>query len=216
MLPSAKTSLEKGGYSSKASAWILIALLLAGSLGIMLFSNIIHRFIPTDAIGCDHTHTTAEGGDEEQKAGDDHDHSANGHTHAHSHEHRDRKRQSQNGSAGISETTPLLKNTISSPEMDEVRPAVAAGQRTLMPLSSRMTRTVSNIVTGANKACEHVTTDSGKSKCFGFSDPCGADCFRKVNARGGARLPMLSVPTSQAQISASRMPQRSTTTSKAI
>lgn len=56
MLPSAKASLQKGGFPPKTAAWILIGCFLGGVIGIQAVSRLLHRFIPSHIVDCDHSH----------------------------------------------------------------------------------------------------------------------------------------------------------------
>jgi zinc transporter ZupT len=44
MLPSAKKSLQEGGYSPKAASWILIICFIGGVVGIQLISRVLHQY----------------------------------------------------------------------------------------------------------------------------------------------------------------------------
>lgn len=73
MLPSAKSSLIDGGFTPKHAAWTLIACFLGGVIGIQVISRIMHHFIPSHVVDCEHTH------EEPVKE--------NGHAHEDDHEH---------------------------------------------------------------------------------------------------------------------------------
>lgn len=50
-------------------------------------------------------------------------------------------------------------------------------------MQARLTTTISQIVKGKKDAC---TCDG---PCYGFSEPCGQECFKNINSRGGYRAP---------------------------
>lgn len=56
MLPTARHSLERGGFSASTASWLLIGLFLGGALGIQALSSIMHHFLPSHVVDCDHTH----------------------------------------------------------------------------------------------------------------------------------------------------------------
>src|SRR6266702_8263466 len=56
MLPSAKSSLQRGGFSCKAAAWTLIGCFLVGVIGIQVVSRVLHHYIPHSVVDCDHSH----------------------------------------------------------------------------------------------------------------------------------------------------------------
>ena len=76
MLPSSKNSLIDGGFSPKQASWILIICFLGGVFGIQFLSRIMHHFMPSHVVDCEHTH--------EDKAEMGHDHE-----HGHPHEHEE-------------------------------------------------------------------------------------------------------------------------------
>lgn len=48
-------------------------------------------------------------------------------------------------------------------------------------LQTRVTRKMTAFVSGEKEHCD------GDGPCKGYSNPCGAECFRNINARGGTR-----------------------------
>ena len=56
MLPQSKQYLQDGGYSPRAASYLLIGLFLAGVAGIRVLSAVLHHFIPSHVVDCDHTH----------------------------------------------------------------------------------------------------------------------------------------------------------------
>lgn len=77
MLPSAKSSLQNGGFSPKAAAWTLVGCFLGGVVGIQILSRVLHSYLPSHVVDCDHSH------DEEEAMEEAH------HGHAHSHHDHD-------------------------------------------------------------------------------------------------------------------------------
>lgn len=135
-------------------------------MGIRYFSRIIHRYIPSHVVDCDHTH-------DEQGLDSDDDDKHDNHHHASFHQ--------PNGTDP--EQTPLLSH--SDPGL---KPAV--GQRSLSTgeeapsgrptLRPRLTNRVTTFMRGAKSSC-----DEG-GPCYGYSDPCGDECV-KVASRSPTR-----------------------------
>ncbi|KAK5043252.1 Zinc transporter [Exophiala sideris] len=60
MLPQSKIYLKDAGYSGRVASYMLIGLFLAGVFGIRILSAVIHRFMPSHVVDCDHTHDDEE------------------------------------------------------------------------------------------------------------------------------------------------------------
>jgi ZIP family zinc transporter len=113
MLPSAKRSLQEGGFSERAASWILIGLFLGGAFGIQLASRIMHHFLPSHVVDCDHTHDDDEPDDEEAQ------HTHYEHDHDHDHDHAEEthptdrmKAQSTNQGSLQKRASPLSWNKL--------------------------------------------------------------------------------------------------------
>lgn len=203
MLPSSKQSLMDGGSTSKAASWILIACFLGGVFGIQLFSRVVHHFMPSHAVDCDHTH-------DEDAQGDHHSHGADGHGHdddIHDHQAMDDAIKHKQDGRLASENTPLLSRSAimdgsQVPEVAERRKSMPVGLASFQRPSfqSRMTSTVAHIVSTSKGSCDV------NGPCHGYSDPCGQECFKKVAARGGGKH----------SISTARRPAMRTTASAAM
>jgi len=112
--------------------------------------------MPSKSVDCEHTHE-----DEPQ----------------HDHSHPQHKPHS--------ETTPLLQHSKSngngastqdsSDEMQERQKKAGARPS----LQSRISSTVSMLRKGSKHACD------ANGPCYGYSDPCGDECFKNINQRGG-------------------------------
>ena len=173
MLPEAKSYLTDGGLAPDAAAYATIGCFVGGVIGIQFVSRLLHQFIPSHVVDCDHSH--------------DEDDGDGGYHHQHSDNHK------QNGNA--TEETPLLLPQGESDLKSVVEPrsrSVAAemGQRhvaldpaTLRPsLQTRLTNRMSTFVSGAKSSC-----DEG-GPCYGYSEPCGQECFKAIS-RSPTRAP---------------------------
>lgn len=155
MLPQSKTYLMKGGYTPRQASFLLIGLFLAGVIVIRVVSGVLHHFIPSHVVDCDHQHDDEEA---------------------------DLKRQgemAENHESG--ERTPLLSSRRSSDAPGHAGrysnlPNGGIGDR--RPSKFRtLSRTYSKYVQGQKENCD----ESGP--CKGYSDPCGQDCFRFMQRR---------------------------------
>ncbi|KAL1643912.1 Zinc transporter [Diplodia intermedia] len=186
MLPSAKNSLQKGGHSPKAAAWILIACFLGGVVGIQLVSRVIHRFIPSHIVDCDHSH-----GDEES-AKQDHDldkTSRSPEDDEHEHDlpgYNGQQRLGVPNSAAVSLDASANGDMPNSTDSLQPHKNYPSARRPSFP--AQLARKASKIVLRAKSHCDEI------GPCHGFTDPCGSECFKIVQARGGTRLPVHAWP----------------------
>ncbi|KAL9036447.1 MAG: hypothetical protein Q9214_006128 [Letrouitia sp. 1 TL-2023] len=176
MLPSAKTSLIKGGLSPQSSAYATIGCFLGGVIGIQAVSHLLHHYIPSHVVDCDHTHD-----DEHDEGTHEHENGISNQNHSHLDEqspllsNRDRFLK-QDGQRLVRSSTGELLHENSKPGQ-----AVKSGMRP--SLQSR----VSKLVTGVKSACD------ADGPCYGYSDPCAPECFKAVNRVSGIR-PVTSAP----------------------
>lgn len=190
MLPNAQKYLQKGGLDASPAAYATIGCFLGGVIGIQIVSRILHHYIPSHVVDCDHDHDhdhgEAEGDDDDD---DDHD----GHYYMNGHNDK------QSGEA--SEQTPLLIQSepgsrpsvgprsqsamVEGAERLAVPSSIAPLSRpptvqTRPTMQKRLTQRMSILVTGAKAHC-----DEG-GPCYGYSDPCGHHCL-KTPSRNSTR-----------------------------
>ncbi|KAK3333258.1 ZIP zinc transporter [Cercophora scortea] len=201
MLPSAIRYLAKDEWNKQAAGFLVMGFFVGGFVGIQIISRLLHRFIPSHVVDCDHTHA------------DGHSHPPSRHL---SRASRSRQRSMQravsqsttghqpphgaqaNGHA--TESTPLL-----SPEVEEVihvypeasrgdsvkSDAVphhhhahdretrnrAATTQTRRPSMMQVPSRVLSFVKDTKPNCDEF------GPCFGYSDPCGQECFKHISTR---------------------------------
>lgn len=172
MLPSSKESLQEAGFTSSAASWILIGCFLGGVFGIQVLSRILHRFMPSHTVDCDHTHGEEEGHDQ-------HDHE-----HHDTNEERSEDKTKANGHHDT-ERTPLLNgaNHGTNELPGSPQPEMSESPNRRPSLHARMSTNFSKLVSGNKDQCD------GDGPCFGYSRPCGRECFKNISFRGGSRLP---------------------------
>ncbi|KAL8873466.1 MAG: hypothetical protein Q9174_001078 [Haloplaca sp. 1 TL-2023] len=158
MLPSAKDYLTQGGFSPQAAAYAVIGCFLGGVVGIQAVSRLMHHFIPSHVVDCDHSHT------------EDHfEHGAGA---------RQRKHRLSGGSnSHVNENSSLLSKDNEQYRSSARRRSLSAAgclpqkhnvQLRAAPLMRRpsLQTRVSQLVSGAKTACD------GDGKCYGYSDLC--------------------------------------------
>lgn len=144
---------------------MLIGLFLAGVIVIRVVSSILHHFIPSHVVDCDHVHEDEEESDLK---------------------HQDEMQDTRHEQ---SETDPLLSSRRASDPPSGRSASTPTGRKHdhvshLKPGSRRpsglgrtLSRTYSKYVQGQKDNCD----ESGP--CKGYSAPCGQDCFRFMQRR---------------------------------
>ncbi|KAK4502861.1 hypothetical protein PRZ48_006287 [Zasmidium cellare] len=194
MLPSAKSSLIKGGFSSKNAAWILVACFMGGVVGIQVISRVMHKFVPHNVVDCEHKH------EDEEAHKEDHDHDEHDDSHRHQHGKSHGKPSRAHSHTGhVSRPQKSTSNRESSehggslrldggmehhhshttPETTELRPSL--NQRPT--LQKQITESISKLTVGKDPSCDC------EGPCYGYSDLCQSECFKNVSARGGFKAP---------------------------
>ncbi|KAF2477593.1 Zinc/iron permease [Lindgomyces ingoldianus] len=185
MLPSARSYLQKGGMKPKQASFALIGCFLIGALGISVLSRILHHYIPHSVVDCDHDHGDEEEGTKEpvdrEPAGGYHDLVQN------LPEDQQRTTLAFDGSGPEAERQPLVPgygtiNQHPQSRLSARRPS----------LQTQISTKVSQLVSGSKEFCDM------HGQCFGYSDPCGQECFKIVqHARdvGSRTYPSRKPPT---------------------
>lgn len=196
MLPQSKTYLLHGGFSPKAAAYMLIGLFLAGVIGIQILSSFLHRHLPSHVVDCDHNHDEEAGLKHDEEMDDEPLESDNAHppTMGYGPPMAEDIESFQHGN----ENTPLLalpdglnvskQRTSSAPETTSGKPptengfVTAPSSRKPSLLPRGLTRSFARLVRPETKCDEN-------GPCMGYSDPCGGECFKVLQKRGGLLPP---------------------------
>ncbi|KAK3692796.1 ZIP zinc transporter [Podospora appendiculata] len=206
MLPSAVRYLAKDEWNKQSAGFVVMACFVGGFVGIQILSRLLHRFIPSHVVDCDHTHADSHPPSRHpsrasrsrqrsiQRAVSQSTtvhHPSHAHVHAHTHGAQ------ANGHA--TESTPLL-----SPEVEEVihvYPEASRGDsvksdvtphnhahgretrnraattQTRRPSMLQVPSRVLSFVKDTKPNCDEF------GPCFGYSDPCGQECFKHISTR---------------------------------
>ncbi|KAF2150663.1 Zinc/iron permease [Myriangium duriaei CBS 260.36] len=181
MLPSAKTSLQEGGFSPKVAAWVLIICFVGGALVIQVASQILHHYIPSHVVNCEHSH------DENHENSKDQDRNRSS-SHA-----SKRVRFSRHKSQSLSDRWPTAgpesddQSSYFTDAPDQSYPPTRETERedtfktalTRRPsIPNRVKTTLSKLSFAPGDDCECDST------CHGFTETCGQECFKIVQTRG--------------------------------
>jgi ZIP family zinc transporter len=186
MLPTSKEYLARSGLSDTTAAYTLIGLFVAGVIIINLFSSIVHRFIPSHIVDCNHTHDPQDenGGTEEYH-----------HHQIHKASHDEEMQQT----IGTTEHTPLLTRSPGHGHNPSTRPVLALTTKTtgqIRPLPQRkksmrqmLGRQVSKFLRGTKQYCDE------NGSCYGISQTCGKECTKVLSSQSAsAVIDSISVP----------------------
>ncbi|KAL8944638.1 MAG: hypothetical protein Q9216_000335 [Gyalolechia sp. 2 TL-2023] len=171
MLPSAKRYLTQAGLSPEAAAYAVIGCFLGGVIGIQAVSRVMHHYIPSHVVDCQHSHD-----DHSESTADRHD--------SHNYGHQNESPSKPN--SHINEHSPLLlqkENHRNSTELNRSTSTTAwtAQKQTppdrANPLNRRpsLQTRVSKLVSGATLDCK------GDGRCYGYSDPCAQECCKAIS-----------------------------------
>ena len=170
MLPEAQDYLVKGGFSKAIAAWVTIGGFLGGAIGIQFLSRIMHHYIPSHIVDCDHTHDEDQFGDHSHDDYKDDYEPAPADQNAHSSEHtpllatsEPHLHRSQSHHIPTRTTETAMQLHPDAPRVTEpfTRPSIQPR------LASRVTTFISGVT---KTSCDTV------GPCYGYSDPCGSEC----------------------------------------
>ena len=158
----------------------------------------MHRFIPSHTVNCEHTHEdtpvkengTVHDHDHENEQDDSHlqpprpqtpRSSLPGHIMSPSSGRRRASRQTSYFGTTALETSEA--RTFSETNGNQLQSSQFPAPPILRrpSLHERVTNTITQITSGRKSLCDHT------GPCYGFTDPCGQECFKNINARGGFR-----------------------------
>ncbi|KAL8796362.1 MAG: hypothetical protein Q9195_001269 [Heterodermia aff. obscurata] len=171
MLPSAKDYLIHGGLSPRSAAYAVIGCFLGGVIGIQLVSRLLHHYIPSHVVDCDHTH-------DKQKVGLDDGGPHENHMHENGQAHR--------SDSASSEDTPLLSREdfaihprLSQRSMSDYQAVDGKQGATYLAAPSSQRPNFQTRLTGLMSGRKTLCDQNGP--CHGYSDPCTQECFKAIN-----------------------------------
>lgn len=200
MLPTAKSYLVSGGYSPQLASYALIGLFLAGVVGIQVLSRVLHHFMPSHIVDCDHSHDedVEPGKDEMEEPEHNHNHSHN-HNHANGHggplfkvtRFEDATNEEERPLLSSHYTHDGVRNTSgpapTNASQENFMTAPSSRRQSVMPRG--LTRTLTALASGKKATCDET------GPCKGYSDPCGQECFKAASRRESLISPIARMPS---------------------
>ncbi|KAL7936319.1 Zinc/iron permease [Trichoderma chlorosporum] len=212
MLPESKEYFQQEGWSDQAAGLVMMGFFAAGFIGIQAVSRVVHQFMPSHVVDCDHNHDSVA--------------SLDGHSHApagraHSRPSRARRRlshppdnkisdiaESGDDQLPASEATPLLSSehvhahpalTRHASEMAE-RPDSPPSALTRANTCDEMLFEGRQSRPGIRKRMMSLFWDTDcrcdeSKRCYGYTDPCGQECFKHLSSRAASNTPSLRTAT---------------------
>lgn len=222
MLPESRGYLKKHGLANREAGLIMMACFIGGFFGIQAISRLLHQFMPTHVVDCDHTHDDNVASDE---------HSVHSHSHRQS---RSRRRESRKGSSRRPtskngtipeessngdgngrpvESTPLLQGGPPAASLVPKRHASVIGDESVQQARNLVTENRSRATTNdpgaigrrpsmlqVQKRVMSFVKDTKcncneTGSCYGYTDPCGQECFKHIAGNRYAPRQLLRTTT---------------------
>ena len=196
MLPSSKEYLNRAGYSKQAAGLILMACFVGGWLGIQAISRLLHKVIPSHVVDCNHSHA-ADDDEGETELEDEH--------HSGDHFHHDPRVLHRQRTSSTSDSVKFYNHGAQNGMVNESSPLLSADRERRRPSGLfRHWSNKSDLVGGAKRPSltslrrpsmvqvqqqvvsfvkdTKANCDEG-GPCYGYSDPCGHECFKHLKIR---------------------------------
>ncbi|TLD31438.1 hypothetical protein PspLS_01990 [Pyricularia sp. CBS 133598] len=203
MLPEAKKEFLLSDYGEMPAGLLMMTFFVVGFMGIQVISRLMHRLMPSHVVDCDHTHGHGPVNDQLDQgipSGPHSRHVSRSVSKARSALSPERTAiTQQNGAA--TESTPLLSSQAPKPhalaadsqqdgdestmphvhshgQVHTLRPrAGSSSLATRRPSMLQVKDRVLSFVKDTKANCDEL------GPCFGYTDPCGQECFKHMSAR---------------------------------
>ncbi|OAA50433.1 vacuolar Zn-iron permease [Metarhizium rileyi] len=213
MLPESRDYLKKDAWADQPAGFVVMGCFIAGFFGIQAVSRLLHRYMPSHVVDCDHTHDDAATQD---SVSCNHDRRQSRVSRARrrlscprssrSHVKLDVGYNAENGVALPAESTPLLPPSIETDGNSSRKPqcqrhaSTRADTRSRRPtsplLALRSRATTGDLEAAARRPSMYEVQKRVMSfvrdtkcncdeegSCYGYTDPCGQECFKHLSTR---------------------------------
>ena len=228
MLPTSRKYFIDSGYSRQMAGMLMVAWLVFGFLGIQIVSRLVHRFFPSHVVDCDHNHKEAHHGGHHHHSHSPHSHLSPSHTlprNRRQFEVPTTIPETANGSALASGSGPATESTPLLVHERHDHPLDGNAHKSEQPSDAKITDKPSLVRGGPTRSRTTSVYDTTTSRrppmvqvqervlsfvkdlksncdetgpCYGYSDPCGQECFKHINTRPSnntRRVSLLRTPT---------------------
>lgn len=209
MLPSSKRYLLEGGFDEQSSGFIMVGCFVGGFLGIQIISRTLHQLMPSHVVDCDHTHEDLISDDHTEPLSRRQSRASRSRHRV----SRKRSSivpglkittlVEVNGNGNATESTPLLPAQVEQNGHAHPHKPAARDQSVMSDLVSALTHSHNPTINGRSRASTQTRRPSmlqvqkrvmsfmkdTKSNCdefgpcYGYSDPCGQECFKHLSSR---------------------------------
>ncbi|KAK0646620.1 Zinc/iron permease [Cercophora newfieldiana] len=172
MLPTSMRYLTKGGWERQPAGFLMMACFVLGFVGIQVISRVLHQYMPSHIVDCDHSH----------KEHNEDSRFESRHRHSRTRSRRQSVRTLSSRSTiryphmvevnGLAtESTPLLPGeTQTLPHLHSTRPDI-------LPQTRRSSiKEIRSFVRSFVRDKPHKSHCDEYAACYGFSEPCGQEC----------------------------------------
>ncbi|RDA84196.1 hypothetical protein CP532_0257 [Ophiocordyceps camponoti-leonardi (nom. inval.)] len=195
MLPESKEYLTHDeGWNDQRAGFVMMACFCAGFFGIQAVSRLLHQYMPSHVVDCNHSHAETEAQPDGRLS---RRWSSVGRADRRHSRPSSARPASKNGPRP-SEATPLLAKTDGEPPQfvvtDQSVGSASRGRTTTTtttaesalsrrPSMYHVQKRVMSFVKDTKCGCDE------EGLCYGYTDPCGQECFKHLSTKRSSRHP---------------------------
>ncbi|UKZ77392.1 hypothetical protein TrVFT333_005112 [Trichoderma virens FT-333] len=153
MLPESKEYFQQEGWSDQTAGFVMMGFFAAGFVGIQAVSRIVHQFMPSHVVDCDHSHDSV-------------------------------------ASLDVRHASDMVRRSGSPRPSSRTRATTdAAGVFSRRQSTPGIRKRMMSFFWDTDCRCDE------SKRCYGYSDPCGQECFKHLSSRAASNTPSLHTTT---------------------